>query len=94
MPAKKGVPNPNAGRKKGSVTVNTTSPDIKVLTRKHAGMCVEQLIRIAQKSKSEFNRLSAISQILDRGFGRPSQQVDHGNANDKPLVFTLDLGRD
>lgn len=71
--SKRGGARANAGRKAGGT--NTNSPDIKELCRKYAGECVESLINIARKSKHEGNRVAAINQILDRGFGKPSQSV-------------------
>jgi len=73
---------------------NSSTPDIKALARKYGDTCITELVNIAKLSKNEGNRLAAIDQLLNRAYGKPSQQVDHGNADDKPFRFTLDLGRD
>lgn len=61
------------GRAKG--TPNRYGPDIRYLAGKYANLCVEQLVRIATKSKIEVNRLGAISQLLDRAYGKPAQAL-------------------
>ena len=69
----KGGKQPGAGRPAGAKNAN--SPDIKILARKYANTCIEQLAKIAVRSKTESNRLAAIHQLLDRGFGKPTQQM-------------------
>lgn len=61
------------GRKAG--TPNAATDDIKILTRKYANECVETLINIVRKSRFEGNKIAAINQILDRGFGKPTQSM-------------------
>lgn len=81
----RGGKQPGAGRPAGSTNVN--APDIKALCRRYTGLCVEQLVNIAQKSKIEGNRIAAINQILDRGFGKPTQAV--GVDPDMPVEIRL-----
>ena len=75
MSSKAGGKRPGAGRPAGSKTINATQPDIKELCKKYSGECVESLINIVRKSKFEGNKIAAISQILDRGFGKPTSTM-------------------
>lgn len=36
------------------------------------------------------DRLKAVDMLLDRGFGKPSQQIDHGVAEGRRMVFLID----
>jgi hypothetical protein len=86
MAAKKGVPNPNAGRPKGAK--NAISPDIKLLARKYANEAIETVFNVMKKSKIESNRIAAAQILMDRGFGKPTQQM--GVDPDQPTgKFTI-----
>jgi hypothetical protein len=62
-----------AGRPKGEV-------DIAALARKHGPRCIEVAARLLS-SKDEKMRLAAATALLDRGFGRPKQEIEtNGNA--------------
>lgn len=64
--------NPN-GRPKPEV-------DIAALARKHGPRCIEVAARLLG-SKDEKMRLAAAIALLDRGFGRPKQEIETtGNA--------------
>jgi hypothetical protein len=59
--------NPN-GRPKPEV-------DIAALARKHGTKCIEVVVDLLS-SEDEKMRLSAAIALLDRGFGRPKQEMD------------------
>jgi hypothetical protein len=62
-----------AGRPKPEV-------DIAALARKHGPRCIEVAARLLG-SKDEKMRLAAAIALLDRGFGRPKQEIEtSGNA--------------
>lgn len=73
MATSKGGARPGAGRKAGGS--NSVAPDIKVLARRYSGEAMETLYNVMKKSKNESNRTAAAREILDRGFGKPSQAV-------------------
>lgn len=66
------------GRAKG--TLNRATADIKALCQVHSNKAVTELARLATGATSEQARVAAIKELLDRGYGRPSQAV--GGAND------------
>lgn len=51
--------------------------DIRSLARVHTDMCIRVLCHIAQQPKAPpAARVAAISQLLDRGWGKPAQTVE------------------
>jgi hypothetical protein len=65
-PGRSGNP---AGRPKPEV-------DIAALARKHGTKCIEVVVRLMTRSKDEKIKLAAAIALLDRGFGRPKQEMD------------------
>src|SRR5262245_46897488 len=61
------------GRQKG--TRNHLTAELKELCRQHTPAAITELIRLAQAAESEQVRVSAIKEILDRGWGRPTQPI-------------------
>jgi hypothetical protein len=61
------------GRKKG--TPNRSTRAIKELAQKHGAEVIEELARIAFNAESEFARVAAIKELLDRGYGKSTQPV-------------------
>ena len=55
------------GRKKG--TPNKATAEIKEAARKHAPEAIKQLANLMKNAESEAARVSAIKEILDRGYG-------------------------
>jgi hypothetical protein len=49
--------------------------DVRSLARAYTSMGVRQLAGIAENGTSEAARVSAIAQLLDRGWGRPAQPI-------------------
>ena len=71
---KKGHPKVG-GRVKGQP--NKTSPDIRTLARQYTTKALETLVSIMLDRESGASaRTSAASILLDRAWGKPSQQVD------------------
>ena len=62
------------GRKPGSP--NKSSMEIRELVRQHAPDVVIELARLAQEAVSEQARVSAIKELLDRGYGKSPQPHD------------------
>lgn len=72
------------GRKPGSP--NKANAGIKLLARSFAPAAVKELARLAVKAESEPARVSAIKELLDRGYGKATQAIEHTGA-----VGTYDL---
>jgi hypothetical protein len=49
---------------------------LQALAREYAPMALRTLAEIAEKGESETARVAASNALLDRGFGRPMQNVD------------------
>ncbi len=62
------------GRQKG--TPNKATADIKALAQEHAPKVMAELARLATEAESEAARVSAIKELLDRGYGKPKQTLD------------------
>lgn len=67
--------------------------DIKELCKAVSIETTKRLIDIALHSESETNALKAISEINDRGWGKPSQAVQHSGEIDIGLAGMLDAAR-
>ena len=50
----------------------------RALARAHAPEAIEELARLALKAKSESARIAAIRELLDRGYGKPTQFLAAG----------------
>lgn len=86
MAAKKGVPNPNAGRPKGST--NKVQPNVKVLASAQTTQALKTLTNIMLRSKNESNRIAAATQLLDRAHGKPTQAIGTEDNNPLPIKIT------
>src|SRR5262245_18650551 len=65
---------PGSGRKPG--TPNIMTRELKELCRHEAPILVEELIRLSKHAESEAVRVAAIKELLDRGWGRPTQPIE------------------
>ena|ERR1700680_3051932 len=64
--------------------------ELRKLARQHAEKLIEQLATLAEKAESESVRVTAIKEMLDRGFGRVSAEAE-GDA-DNPREWILAFG--
>ena len=62
--------------------------ELRDLARAHAPAAIQELARLALKAKSETARIAAIRELLDRGFGKPTQFVA---ADNEPALKDLNL---
>lgn len=63
------------GRKKG--VPNKASQDLKKIAQQYTPQAMKQLVSIANNSESDSARVSAIKEILDRGYGKATQPLQH-----------------
>ena len=61
--------------------------ELRDLSRAHAPAAIQELARLALKAKSETARIAAIRELLDRGFGKPTQLA----ADNEPALEDLNL---
>jgi hypothetical protein len=76
-----------AGRPPGAI--NKIGVDVRAAAREHTVDAVETLAAIMNdEGAPSAARVSAASAILDRGWGKPTQQLEHGVSD--PLAELLD----
>lgn len=87
----RGGKRPGAGRPKG-VSHRATEAEkagLEIKARKHTGTALDALVEVAQSGESEAARVSAATALLDRGYGRPRQQLEHSGADGGPLTVQV-----
>lgn len=72
------------GRQKG--TPNKATADIRALAREYAPDALRELARLAGGAESEQARVSAIKELLDRGYGKSTQPIA-GDADGGPITI-------
>jgi hypothetical protein len=75
------------GREAG--TPNRATVEVKVLAQKYGTEAIQEAVRIMRKAKSEAARLSAITLILDRAYGRVAQ-ASHKGIEGQTIIFRVD----
>lgn len=85
---KRGGRRVGAGRPTGRRNTATRSQgaSLSELARKHTADALSVLVSVAKKSDSDSARVAAANAILDRGYGKPKQAVEHAGA-----IGTYDL---
>lgn len=64
------------------------------LARKHTDVALGALVRVAKKSESDAAVVSAANGILDRGYGRPAQSVEHSGPGGGAIKHDLTVFSD
>jgi hypothetical protein len=95
-----GAPHPANGVCKGerrggrqSGTPNRATAEIKGLARMHGADAIEQLARIMSHGTSEAVQIAAARELLDRGYGRPTQAIT-GDPDGAPIALVIYTGVD
>jgi hypothetical protein len=80
---------PGAGRPKGSRDAATKAQQATIsdIARRHTVEAVEALLDV-MRSGSDSARVAAANSILDRGYGKPVQAVEHTGKDGEALPFT------
>lgn len=82
-----GGPRPGAGRKPGKVS--KAKIDIAERAKSHGEAALLTLAEIMQDTEAPHSaRVSAANALLDRGFGRPMQAVEHSGPEGGPISVT------
>lgn len=79
-----GGPRPGSGRPKG-VKQDPAIKHIRELAREHTPMCVQQLVRLASRARSETARAMAINMLMDRAWGKAPQSIKMSGDAENPL---------
>jgi len=77
--AQRGGKRPGAGRPKGAKDRATAEQGATIaeLARGHSQTALQALVDIAMNGESEAARVSAANALLDRGFGKAPQAIEH-----------------
>jgi hypothetical protein len=76
---------PGAGRPLGSP--NRLTQPLKQLAAMHSADCIAVLVELRDHAEAEQVRLQAANALLDRGHGRPRQEIDL--SDDKQLTVIV-----
>lgn len=82
--AQRGGKRPGAGRPKGAKDKATREEGATIgeLARQHCATALNALVQVALSGESEAARVSAANALLDRGFGKPPQSIEHSGKVD------------
>lgn len=78
---------PGAGRPRGRLSAKTL--EIQSAAKGYAAAALKALVDIAENGRSEPARVAAASALLDRGYGKPRQAVEHSGEGGGPLRVTV-----
>jgi len=87
----RGGARPNSGRPKGSKDKSTAAQKatLSELARKHTEDALAALVSVMNSPKSgDSARVAAANSILDRGYGKPIQAVEHAGKDGEKIPFT------
>jgi hypothetical protein len=79
----RGGARPGAGRPPGSKDKATrlAGATLGELARAHTSEALEAILNTLRNTESDTARIAAANALLDRGYGKPSQSVDHKNSD-------------
>lgn len=85
-----------AGRKPGAKDRAAAAEvqSLSALARKHTPLALRTLAKVADKGLSEAAQVSAATALLDRGYGRPMQSLEHSGAGGGPIKHDMSLYSD
>lgn len=64
-------------------TPNKITAEIKALAREYAPEAIAKLVKIIRTSESDQASVAAVRELLDRGYGKPTQFI--GGDEDNPI---------
>lgn len=86
--AQVGGTRPGAGRPPGKVSAAKRA--LADMAKGHAEKALQTLVDIAQDKESPAAaRVSAATAILDRGYGKPPQSIEHGGEGGGPVLVKI-----
>jgi hypothetical protein len=76
------------GRKKG--TPNKSTAEIRALAQEYGPAAIKKLAHLMDNAESESTQQQAAKDLLERGYGKPPQDITVGSDPDKPLVHRIE----
>ena len=65
-------------------------PEVKALAREWTGEAIATLAGIMRSSKNDSTRVKAAEILLDRGWGKPKQEIEASGPGGGPLVISFE----
>jgi hypothetical protein len=91
----RGGPRPGSGRPRGSKDKATRQAGATLgeLARAHTAEALQAILSTLRNTDSDTARIAAANALLDRGYGKPSQSVDHKNSDGSfsPALMTAEV---
>ncbi len=84
---KSGTPK-TGGRVAG--TPNKSTAEIRALAQSHGPAAIKKLVHLMENAESESTQREAAKDILERGYGKPPQELTVGSDPDKPIVQRIE----
>jgi hypothetical protein len=90
---RRGGARPGAGRPKGVPDKATAvlKAGLEELARGHTETGLIVVVLLAQASESDSARVAAANALLDRGYGKPRQGVEHSGPNGAEIEVNVNL---
>lgn len=86
-PGRRGGARPGAGRPKGRKDAKTL--EIEAAAREMGRDALKALLKVAQHSKDDKARVLAANAILERGYGKPKQPIEHSGEEGGPMEMHI-----
>lgn len=87
--SKRGGRRPGAGRPFG--VPNKLTRPLKELAAMHSQDCIAVLVELRDHAEAEQVRLAAANSLLDRGHGRPRQEIDVNDRGNLTVIVQRNL---
>lgn len=85
--SKRGGARPGSGRPKGRKSAKTL--EIEAAAREYRDDALKALAHVMAESENDSARVSAANSLLDRGFGKPRQAVEHTGEAGGPIDIAV-----
>lgn len=85
--SKRGGARPGSGRPKGRKSAKTL--EIEAAARQYRDDALKALAHVMAHSENDSARVAAANSILDRGFGRPRQALEHTGEEGGPIEIQV-----
>jgi hypothetical protein len=89
MALPKGRTNNPKGKAKG--TLNKSTAEIKALSQAYGPAALTTLATIMRNSDNDQARMAAAKELLDRGYGKTTQMVEHSGAGGGPVQVMVNF---
>ena len=75
------------GRAKGTPNKSTEEIRELVMTKVHGPEAIAEAARLMKNAQSEATKIAAINLLLDRGYGKSIEKMEHGGPDGGPITL-------